>query len=451
MRERIPLAARRSIVKQRRWLPLFLPLAALPFFFPIRTITAQVAPEFGEPLPGLPDELLVAFQFGKEKFTAVQTPATGLGPVFNARNCVTCHSSGAVGGAGATLETRATRFARHVPLQPFDPLLEAGGPLLQALSVAGELVGCTQPGEVVPLPPPALDVGLAPSVPFGAASPPPPAGAGAPAPLPPIPLPVVPPGTANIVSLRLPPQLFGLGLIEAIPDTTILANADPTDANGDGVAGRANLDVGILGRLGWKAAVPTVRAFVGLALVNEIGITNALFPNEMSPQGQPVQPSCDAITDIEDTHETRLVNLTSFVRFLGPPPRGPITDAAARGATLFRDAGCAACHTPSMKTGPNAIAALNQVDVPLYSDLLTHYMGGALNDHLPEGAVGGGRWRTPPLWGLGARAFFLHDGRASDLTTAIRQHGGEAKGSRERFFALTPAQRDDVIAFLKSL
>jgi CxxC motif-containing protein (DUF1111 family) len=118
---------------------------------------------------------------------------------------------------------------------------------------------------------------------------------------------------------------------------------------------------------------------------------------------------------------------------------------------MFAEIGCASCHTPSMKTGPNALEALDEKDVPLYSDLLTHYMGGALDDHIPEGAVGGGRWRTAPLWGLRARKSFLHDGRATDLITAIRLHGGEASGVRSRFTGLPPIQKADLIAFLRSL
>lgn len=104
-----------------------------------------------------------------------------------------------------------------------------------------------------------------------------------------------------------------------------------------------------------------------------------------------------------------------------------------------------------MKTGPNTLGALNEKDVPLYSDLLTHYMGGALDDGIIEGLAGGGRWRTAPLWGLRARKFFLHDGRASDLVTAIRLHGGEASGVRNRFVLLPQPQEDDLVAFLRSL
>ncbi len=395
-------------MKYGRWLLLFLPLLALPFFPPIRSIMAQVAPQFGEPLHGLPDELLVAFQFGKERFTAVQTTASGLGPVFNGRSCVECHSNPVPGGSAISLDNRVIRFARRAEGEPFDPLLHLGGPNLQKFSVANEVPGCSLAPEVVP-------------------------------------------GEANLIGLRQPPQLFGLGLIQAIPDSTILANADPADANGDGIAGRANISNGVIGRFGWKAAVPTVLHIVGLAMVNELGVTNYLFPNEMSPQGHPIPPGCDIAADVEDADAARISLFMFFVTHLAPPPRGPITDAVLRGEAVFTQIGCALCHTPSMKTGPNALEALNEKDVPLYSDLLTHYMGGTLDDGIVEGAAGGGRWRTAPLWGLRARRFFLHDGRATDLVTAIRLHGGEANGVRNQLLNLPPSQKADLIAFLQSL
>ncbi len=395
-------------MKNRWWFLLVLPLVALSPFLPFRTLTAQIAPRFGDPLPNLPDDLLLAFQFGKEKFMAVQTPATGLGPVYNGTSCVECHSNPVPGGSGTSLDNRVTRFARQVQGEPFDPLLNLGGPNLQRFSVADELPGCHVAAEVVP-------------------------------------------PEANVTGLRQPPQLFGLGLIQAIPDSAILANADPTDANGDKIAGRANINDGVIGRFGWKAAVPTILNFVGLAMVNELGVTNHLFPNEMLPQGQPIPFGCDIAADPEDADASRISGLLFFTTYLAPPPRGAITDAVLRGETLFAQTGCALCHTPSMKTGPNALTALNEKNVPLYSDLLTHYMGGALDDHIIEGAAGGGRWRTAPLWGLRARRFFLHDGRTSDLITAIRLHGGEAGASRDRFVNLPPAQRADVIAFLQSL
>src|SRR3990172_12205323 len=172
-------------MKTRRWLLLVLPLLALPFLPPVRTLTAQVAPQFGDPLPGLSDGDLAALGFGKEKFVAAQTPATGLGPVFNGRSCAECHSIPAPGGSGAALGNRVTRFARQVQGQPFDPLLHLGGPNLQKFSVGGELPGCSLTPEVVP-------------------------------------------AEANLTGLRQPPQLFRLRLIHGIPDTEILAPADPT-------------------------------------------------------------------------------------------------------------------------------------------------------------------------------------------------------------------------------
>lgn len=395
-------------MKRPNWALVLGLLAALAFPLALRSGGAQAPPQFGEPLPGLPEWAVAAFQNGRARFTTVESPATGLGPVFNAKSCAACHSHPTTGGSGLLLENRVTRFGRQIDGHPFDPLLSLGGPNLQRFSVATELPACQLAGEAVP-------------------------------------------PEANVTGQRQPPPLFGLGLIETIPDSAILAHADPEDANGDGVAGRANINAGVIGRFGWKATSPTILHFVGLALVNELGVTNHVFPNEMAPQGQPIPPGCKITPDVEDADASRLSGDLSFVKFLGTPPRGPITEAVLRGEALFTEIGCALCHVPSMKTAPNPIEALNQKDVPLYSDLLTHYMGGGLDDHIPEGAAGGGRWRTPPLWGVRVRTFFLHDGRASDLVTAIRLHGGEAGSIRNRFLALPPQQRADLLAFLQSL
>jgi CxxC motif-containing protein (DUF1111 family) len=370
--------------------------------------SAQTATEFGAPLPGLPGWAVSSFKAGRAAFMAVETPATGLGPVYNGESCGECHGHPVPGGSGASLEQGVTRFGLNVAGQRFDPLAHAGGPDLQRRSVASDLPGCHLAPEIVP-------------------------------------------AVANATSRRQPPPLFGLGLMEAIPDSAILANADPDDANGDGIAGRPNINAGVIGRFGWRATVPTLLQFVGLAMVMELGVTNHLFPNETSPQGGPIPPSCKLTPDVEDADGSRLVGHLLFVRLLGPPPRGPITDAVVRGDALFGGIGCALCHLPLMRTGRNAMAALDQKDVPLYSDVLVHFMGTELSDGIPEGSVNGGWWRTAPLWGLRVRKFLLHDGRTSDLGTAIQAHGGEAQAARDRFLALSSGQRADLLAFLRSL
>jgi CxxC motif-containing protein (DUF1111 family) len=382
-------------------------------------LTAQTGPQVGEPLPNLPAGMLNAFHEGRRRFTTAETPATGLGPVFNDRSCVGCHSVPVPGGSGVDPGTFVTRFGRfglqesdrfgvQTPSLPFNALLNLGGPTIQRKSVAEDLPNCGLAGEVVP-------------------------------------------HEATAVGPRQPSPVFGLGLIQAIPDTTILARADPTDANADGIAGRPNTQNGIIGRYGWKASVATLTDFVALALINELGITTPLYPNELSPQGRPIPPGCKTTPDVDDADGARLTSISAFLAFLGPPPRGPITDAVRRGETLFAKLGCSACHTPVMKTGASSNPALNEVDVPLYSDLLTHYVGAVLDDRIPDGEVAGGRWRTPPLWGLRLRKFYLHDGRTSDLVQVIALHSGEAFRARESFVALKPADQADVLAFLQSL
>jgi CxxC motif-containing protein (DUF1111 family) len=370
--------------------------------------TAQTGGDFGDSLPGLPTWAIASFQRGRATFTTVETPATGLGPVYNGASCAECHARPVAGGSGESADHRTVRFGRITEAQRFEPLLQLGGPDLQRRSVADELPACRLAPETIP-------------------------------------------PVANVVGQRQPPPLFGLGLIEAIPETAILANADPDDADGDGIAGRANINAGVVGRFGWKAGVPTLLHFVGLAMVTELGVTNHVFPNEIPPQGGAIPPGCKLTPDIEDADASRLAGHLVFLKLLGPPPRGPITDAVVRGEAVFAQIGCTRCHVPAMRTGPNLLEALDQRDVPLYSDLLIHFMGGELSDGITEGAAPGGWWRTAPLWGLRARLFLLHDGRTSDLVSAIRAHDGEARVVRERFLALPPVQQADVLAFLGSL
>src|SRR5207249_4032470 len=196
--------------------------------------------------------------------------------------------------------------------------------------------------------------------------------------------------------------LFGAGLIEAIPEATILQNADP----GDGISGRpnrvSNPDTGqtdALGRFGWKAQVATLHQFAGDAYLNEMGITNPSFPHENLPQGQPIPPGCDTVADPEDNGDG-VIAFENFMKFLAPaPPRtGTVTVPQ-----VFSDLGCAKCHVPTMMTGPNPVAALSNQPVNLFSDLLLHAMGAGLADGIEQGSAKGDEFRTAPLWGLSHR------------------------------------------------
>jgi CxxC motif-containing protein (DUF1111 family) len=246
---------------------------------------------------------------------------------------------------------------------------------------------------------------------------------------------------ATLFEPRQTPTLLGLGLIDGIAEATIAAQADPHDADGDGISGEVSLvDGGRVGRFGWKAQVPSVAEFVRDALSVELGLT--LEARAGLSFGQ--LEDNDGVADPELGPELEL-QLQRYLLRLGPPPRQRSDDPAAvsRGAATFEALGCAACHSPALEgaSGP----------VPLYSDLLLH-------DILPEGTVGieegsaGGReLRTPPLWGLAHSAPYLHDGAAATLTAAIAGHHGEGAGARAAFDAATPATQADLLRFLETL
>jgi CxxC motif-containing protein (DUF1111 family) len=257
--------------------------------------------------------------------------------------------------------------------------------------------------------------------------------------------PGVPPG-ATITSVRNAPALFGLGLLDAIPDEAILAGAVP---RGDGVQGRPHLVADgpaggqRVGRFGWKADVATLERFVAEAFRNEHGVTSPLAPDDLLPAGPVACPGASGAGPEDDGTKVRAV--TSFVAALPAPTGRPDADGSlvTQGAAVFRATGCIACHTASLP-GP-------QGDVRLYSDLLLHDMGPALDDGVVQGNASGRDWRTTPLWGLGARTRYLHDGRARTVRAAIQAHGGEAAPAAARFRDLPAPERDALLAFLDSL
>ena len=264
-------------------------------------------------------------------------------------------------------------------------------------------------------------------------------------------------------SPRVAPSVYGLGLLEAVPESAILDLADDDDADGDGVSGRPNYvwdveaEAEALGRFGWKANQPSLLQQTAGAFNGDIGITSRLFPVD---DCSTVQLDCVEAQSGGDPEliEAFLEDVTFYTRTLAVPARRDIDDAEVRaGQKLFSDMGCAACHAPALRTGASEVAALANQDIRPYTDLLLHDMGPELADGRPDFLATGSEWQTPPLWGVGLLATvndhsrLLHDGRARDLAEAILWHGGEGESARERFRTASAEERAQIIAFLESL
>lgn len=267
-----------------------------------------------------------------------------------------------------------------------------------------------------------------------------------------------------LTSVRVAPAMFGLGLLEAIDATTLLARADPDDADGDGISGRPNevwdvrLGMAVLGRFGWKANAPTLEQQGAGAFLGDIGITSPLFTSQDCTA---VETACLAAPDggEPEIDQLKLDFVTFYVTLLAVPARRAVDDAQVRhGEALFAAAGCGSCHLPTVTTGelPGFPAVSHQTIHP-YTDLLLHDMGPDLADGRPDYLASGSEWRTPPLWGLGLlpivnrHSFLLHDGRARGFAEAILWHGGEGEPAREAFRGMTADERAALIAFLESL
>jgi CxxC motif-containing protein (DUF1111 family) len=274
------------------------------------------------------------------------------------------------------------------------------------------------------------------------------------------------------VSLRLPPPVFGAGLIDAVPEATILSRSDPADRDGDGISGRPNwvtpADYSVpnvatntsgqrIGRFGRKAQTSSILEQTVEAYHQDMGITSDFRPRENhNPLSSVPIDAADRAADPEIPPATVLA-VVQYLRTLAPPRPGTETDQRGEGRALFTSVGCADCHVPTLRTGPSDVAALANKSIELYSDLLLHDMGDALADNRPDGGATGSEWRTTPLWGLrlmrqflDGQALLLHDGRARSVADAILLHGGEAKRSRDAFAALSDAQRRALLDFVES-
>ena len=267
-----------------------------------------------------------------------------------------------------------------------------------------------------------------------------------------------------MVSPRIAPQTIGMGLLEAIREDDILAQADPDDLDGDGISGRPNMvwDIGqqsyVLGRFGWKANQPTVEQQSAGAFLGDIGITSSYFPHENCPAAQ---AACQARPNggSPEVPDERLGKVTFYVQTLAVPAMRNVDDPEVRhGAQLFARTGCTSCHTPRYTTADDfPVQPLRSQVIYPYTDLLLHDMGQGLADNRPDAEANGQEWRTPPLWGIGlvetvnGHTNFLHDGRARNLEEAILWHGGEAEQSRDSFMGLSAEDRQALIQFLRSL
>jgi CxxC motif-containing protein (DUF1111 family) len=285
-------------------------------------------------------------------------------------------------------------------------------------------------------------------------------------------------GNPNII-FRIPTPVFGGGLIEAITDETIFANmrANPSQKSEMGIAGHPNAHIsgtanlsgndGTVTRFGWKAQNKSLLIFSGEAYNVEMGVTNLNFPQERGDTAGTLFNS----TPEDGNHFSATTNagvlsdaeaFAIFMRLLAPPSPAPDSPNTVRGRGLFSSTGCTGCHTPSMTTGPrissgsskSPSAALSGQTANLYSDLLVHNMGEGLSDGIAQGGAGPDEFRTAPLWGVGQRIFFLHDGRTKNLVEAIEAHRSrrsEANQIIERFNRLSMREQQDIIDFLRSL
>jgi CxxC motif-containing protein (DUF1111 family) len=360
-------------------------------------------PKLGDPLAGLTREERARFDQGRQVFGRVFTPETGLGPLFNSTSCAECHEDPVPGGPGNELEVHATAF---LPGGVCDALVRKGGPVIQQ--------------DATPALKAALGIDREP----------------------------VPPEATE--ARRSSPDVFGFGLLDAVPDTTILARADPDDRDKDGISGRPNRFFdGRVGRFGRKALVPTLREFNDGAFVAEQGITNPAVPTEETIGGSPIPTGVDPVPEPE-IDQAAIDSNDAFVRFLAPPAPLSLSPTAKQGRKVFSGIRCDACHVPKLRTGDHPVKALSRKDVAAYTDLLLHDMGADLAD-ICLGNATPAEFRTEPLMGLRLSEKFLHDGRAESVEEAIRLHGGEATASRNKFKALSEADRNALLEFLKSL
>jgi CxxC motif-containing protein (DUF1111 family) len=405
---------------------------------------------------------------GVPQFTQLEAVADGLGPRFNLDSCAGCHTFPAVGGSSPpTNNPQVVRAPMIAPGSTVPSFLTIDGPIREVRFIrttniksdsasrpSSENADDERSGDKAKTKP---DGGVHAIFTIVGRSDNPPGCH------------IAQPNFSDMSNMifRIPTPVFGLGLIESITDTTIKNNlaSDPAGLKRLlGITGHVNTtgNDGTVTRFGWKAQNKSLLLFAGEAYNVEMGITNELFPNEREEDAKcATNPLAENSTGFDTGDPADIISFMSFMRFLdqpapacgtaGQPACSPSID---NGRKLFNTIGCALCHTPSLMTGLSPIDALNQTQVNLFSDIAVHHMGPGLADHITQGTAGPDEFRTAPLWGIGQRAFFLHDGRTSDLLTAIFDHespGSEAAEVIKVFRRLSSSQKQDILNFLRSL
>jgi CxxC motif-containing protein (DUF1111 family) len=466
-------------------------VALLIFLLPVillpRAVQAQKDPgprdgaaAAGGPYSNLSPAELSFFRQSIQRFMEVDSVSgtisgedgSGLGPTFNGNSCAQCHAQPAIGGSSPGLSSRQNSVPNpQVALATADgatnkvpSFITANGPVREARFIRrsdGSLDGGVHglytiagrtDAPACTMPQPDFAAHLA----------------------------------VNNVSFRIPTPLFGLGLVESTPDATL---RDNLYANRDlkaalGISGSLNIsgNDGTVTRFGWKAQNKSLLMFAGEAYNVEQGVSNELFTNErVAVPGCVYNGTPEDATLIDEPAEgntsSDLVNFAVFMRFLAPPQPAALSSPSAQasaqnGAKQFNQVGCALCHTPKLSTGKSQYASLNSATYRPYSDFALHHMGSVLADGINQGNAGPDQFRTAPLWGVGQRLFFLHDGRSSDLLSAIQAHsdcGATGQGTRlshgqvrtncsseanaviNNFNRLSPTQQQDILNFLRSL
>lgn len=461
------------------------PLAALTTFVIASLLFAQTDPGVrgggaaaGGPLASVaansPATILNFFNDGKARFQEIDSVSgtvageqgVGLGPRYNSRSCAACHAQPAAGGSAPFTNPQVADATADGARNTIPSFITSNGPVREArfifffdgnnnpnpndpnggvedlYTIVGRIdapTGCTSdPGTGIPQPS------------FARAQ------------------------QTNNVIFRIPTPTFGAGLIENISDEFLLNNASNNANNTLGVGGTFNHNGndGTISRFGWKAQNKSLTIFAGEAYNVEQGVSNELFPQERPLPGEDRTDGMPSVCRVNATPEDHtnfnttatgtssdVVGFAMFMRLLAAPTPSTTTPGGstsiANGKNLFSSIGCNLCHTPSLNTYKSSLtSSLNVATANLFSDLEIHHMGGGLADNISQGGAGGDQFRSAPLWGVGQRIFFLHDGRTSNLLTAIRQHassGSEANAVINNFNLLSPSQQQEILNFLRSL